>query len=133
MSISIYFQIWFLRNLKKVQPFRPWFDQFWPRFKTARNPLKVCMHGYLSNGYLNSLWNFNYNKVEKIASLRPLLDQPWITTKISTSKVNLHHTVLLRFGLKELKITLNIMKVGVHTSHPNAHQKIWSNLIPINL
>ena len=45
----------------------------------------------------------------------------------TTSKVNVHHTVLLGFGLKELKITLNIVKVGVHTYHPNAHQKIWSN------
>ena len=45
----------------------------------------------------------------------------------TTSKLNLHPTVFLGFGLKELKITLNIMKVGVHTYHPNAHQKIWSN------
>ena len=37
--------------------------------KTAWNPLKVCMHGYLSNGYLNSLSNFNYKKVGKITSL----------------------------------------------------------------
>ena len=44
----------------------------------------------------------------------------------STSKVNLHHTFLLGFGLKEMKITLNIMKVCTHTYHPNAHQKIWS-------
>ena len=40
------------------------------------------------------------------------------------SKVKLHRTALLGFGLKELKITLNIVKVGVHTYHPNAHQKI---------
>ena len=45
----------------------------------------------------------------------------------STSKVNLHRTVLLGFGLKELKVTLNIAKVGMRTYHPNAHQKIWSN------
>ena len=41
------------------------------------------MHGYLSNRYLNSLSNFKYEKVGKIASLRPLLDQPLITTKIA--------------------------------------------------
>ena len=45
----------------------------------------------------------------------------------STSKVKLDHTILLGFGLKEQKITMNIVKVGVHTYHPNAHQKIWSN------
>ena len=41
----------------------------------------------------------------------------------STSKVKLDRTILLGFGLKELKITMNIVKVGVHTYHPNAHQK----------
>ena len=45
----------------------------------------------------------------------------------STSKVKLDRIILLGFGLKELKITMNIMKVGVHTYHPNAHQKIWSD------
>ena len=37
----------------------------------------------------------------------------------STSKVKLDRTILLGFGLKELKITMNIVKVGVHTYHPN--------------
>jgi len=41
----------------------------------------------------------------------------------STSKVKLNHTILLGFGLKELKITMNIVKVGMHTYHPNVHQK----------
>ena len=39
----------------------------------------------------------------------------------SWSKAKLHHAVLLGFGLKETKITLNIMKVGVHSYLPNAH------------
>ena len=41
----------------------------------------------------------------KIISLRPLLHQPWITTKIA----------------------LNIMKVGVHSYLPNAQINLWSN------
>ena len=45
----------------------------------------------------------------------------------STSKVKLCHIVLLRFGLKDLKITLNIVKLGVHAYHPNVHETIWSN------
>ena len=94
-----------LKKLKKVQHFRPWFDQVWRRSKIARNPLKVCMYGYLSNGYLNSLSNFTYKKVKKIASLRPLLDQPWIMTKI----------------------TSNIVKVGVHCYLPNAKINLRSN------
>ena len=64
-----------LRNWKQMQLFRSWFHQVFLSSKIARNPLKVCLHGYLSNGYLSSLSNFNYKKAEKITSLRPLLDQ----------------------------------------------------------
>ena len=59
-----------LRNWKQLQPFRPSFHQVHLRSKITRNPLKVCMHGYLSNGYLN------YDKVKKIKTLKPFLDQP---------------------------------------------------------
>ena len=63
------------------------------------------MHGYLSNGYLNSPSNFNYEKVGKIVSLRTLLAPPWTMTKIA----------------------LNIMKLGVHSYLSNAHINLWSN------
>ena len=43
------------------------------------------------------------------------------------SKAKLHRAVLLVFGLKESKITLNIMKVDVHSYLPNAHLNLWSN------
>ena len=88
-----------------MQDFRPWFDQVWLRSKITRNLLKVCMHVYLSNGYLNSLSNFNCEKVRKIWSLRPLLYQPWIMTKIA----------------------LNIVKVGKHSYLPNAQKNLQSN------
>ena len=89
-----------------MQAFRPSFDQVWVRWSNkARNPLRVSMHGYLSNGYLNSLSNFNYDKVEKIWSLTPLLDQPWIMTKIAT----------------------NIIKFGMHSYLPNAQINLQSN------
>ena len=88
-----------------MQAFRPWFDQVWLRSKIAQNHLRVCMHGYLSNGYLNSLSNFNYEKVEKIGALRPLLYQPWITTKIAS----------------------NIVKNGMHSYLPNAQINLQSN------
>ena len=65
-----------LRNWKQMQPFRAWFHQVFLRSKIVRNPLKVCMHGYLSNGYLSSLSNFTYKKAEKITSLSLLLDKP---------------------------------------------------------
>ena len=35
--------------------------------------------------------------------------------------------VLLGFGLKELKITMNIMKVGMHSYLSNVHLNLWSN------
>ena len=88
-----------------MQGFRPWFDQVWLRSKIAQNPLRVCMHGYLSNGYLNCLSNFNYEKVGKIWTFRPLLDQPWIKTKID----------------------LKIVKVGMHCYLPNAQINLQSN------
>ena len=86
-----------LINWKQMQPFRLWFHQVCLRSKIAQNPLKVCMHGYLANGYLNSLSNFSYKKDEKITSLRSFLDQPWIKTKIAP----------------------NIMKVSMHSYLPN--------------
>ena len=45
----------------------------------------------------------------------------------SWSKAKLHHAILLGFGLKEMKITLNIMKVDVHSYLPNAHLNLWSS------
>ena len=76
-----------------------------PKVQNNSKSQEVCMHGYLVNGYPNSLSNFNYKKVEKITSLRPLLDQPWITTKI----------------------TSNIVKVDVHYYLPNVKINLWSN------
>ena len=45
----------------------------------------------------------------------------------SWSKVKLHRAVLIGFGLKEPKIALNIVKVGVHYYLPNAHLNLRSN------
>ena len=42
-------------------------------------------------------------------------------------KAKLHSAVLLGFGLKESKITLNIMKVGMHSYLSNVHLNLWSN------
>ena len=113
------------------------------------------MHGYLSNGYLNSLSNFNYKKAEKTTSLRPLLDQPWIMTKIAPNimKVSMHSylpnvpinlrlnfsfdkllkrklrcAVLPRFGLKGVKIFWNVSKVCMDVCSSNGHPNLWSNL-----
>ena len=50
-------------------------------------------------------FKFQLQESQKIESLKPLLHQPWIMTKI----------------------TLNIMKVGVHCYLPNAQINLWSN------
>ena len=111
------------------------------------------MHGYLSNGYLNSLSNFTYKKVEKIASLRPLLDQPWKMTKIASNimkvgvhcylpnvKINLRsnfnseklvksETLLYGFtevGIKGGEIFWNVLKFHVHACLSNGHSNLWS-------
>ena len=47
--------------------------------------------------------------------------------------MKLHHAVLLRFHLKESKITLYIMKVDVHSYLPNAHLNLWSNFNSVKL
>ena len=44
-----------------------------------------------------------------------------------------HCVVLLGLGLKESKITLNIMKVGMHSYLPNAHLNQSLNLNSKNL
>ena len=41
--------------------------------------------------------------------------------------MKLHRAVLLGFGLKEPKIALNIVKVGMHYYLPNAHLNLCSN------
>ena len=43
--------------------------------------------------------------------------------------MRLHHAVLLGFGLKELEITLNIMKVSMHSYLPNALINLGLNFI----
>ena len=111
-----------LRNWKQMQRFRPWFHQVFLRSKIARNALKVCMHGYLSNGYLNSLSNFNFKKAKKITSLRPLLDQPWITTIM---KVSMHS--YLQNAPINLWLNFSFEKLFKRENSSNEHPNLWSN------
>ena len=41
--------------------------------------------------------------------------------------MRLHHAVLLGFGLKMVKISLNIVKVGMHSNFPNADLNLRLN------
>ena len=56
---------------KKSAYFQPLFDQPWMRDKIAPNILKIGLHAYLSNGYLNPLSKLNSEKDEKSTSYEP--------------------------------------------------------------
>ena len=98
--------------------------------------------------------NLNYKKVRKIASLRPLLDQPWTTNKITSNilkvvvhcylpnaKINLwsnfnsekfvkSETLLYSFaevGIKGGEIFWNVSKFRLHACLSNGHSNLWSN------
>ena len=108
------------------------------------------MHRYLSNGYLNSLSNFNYKKDEKITSLRPLLDQnssehheSWsallsskqmsksiikILIRRNWWNVKLHYVVLLRLGLKGVEIYWNVSNISMYACSSNGNPNLCSNL-----
>ena len=56
-----------------MQRFRPWFDRG-PKWLAI--PKKSTCRDYLSNAYLNTISNFNFEKVKKSAFLRTWYDQP---------------------------------------------------------
>ena len=64
------------------------------------------LYAWLSLKWVSKFsFKFQLRESQKIAFLRPLLDQPWITTKIA----------------------LNIVKVGMHSYLPNAQINLRSN------
>ena len=58
-------------------------DQPWMRSNTTPNIIKIGVHAYLSNGYLNSHWKPNSEKVDKSAYFQTLFEQPWTWNKIA--------------------------------------------------
>ena len=75
----------------------------------ARNITKVGVHGTLRKLVYMLFYLMDNQIYDQVSILR------------SSSKAKLHCAVLLGFGLKETKINLNIMKIGVHSYLPNAH------------
>ena len=76
------------------------------RAKIAPNLIKIGVHFYLSNGYLNPLSKLNYEKVDKSASFQPWFNQP----------------------LTRAKTTPNLIKIGVHTYLSNGYLNPLSKL-----
>ena len=74
--------------------------------KIAPNIVKVGMHSYLPNAQINLLSNFNFEKLVK--SETPLC-------------------VLLRLGLKRVKIFRDIVKVHVQACLSNGHPNLSAN------
>ena len=60
--------------------------------KITPNLIKIGVHAYLSNGYVNSLSNVNFEKDDKSAYFQPWFEQPWMTTKIDRKciKIGVH-------------------------------------------
>ena len=73
--------------------------------KYPPNLIKVGVHAYLSNGYLNLLSNFNYVNVDKSAYFRPWFNQSWTRPKIAP----------------------NLIKTGVHAYLSNGYLNPHSN------
>ena len=62
-------------KLEIMQRFKPSFDEVWPMSKMAHYPPKYTCMLYLPNGYLNTVSNFNFEKVKKSAFLRTWFDE----------------------------------------------------------
>ena len=58
-----------------MQHFRPWFDKVDRGPKWLAIPKKSTRRDYLSNGYLNILSNFKFEKLDKMQRFRPWLEQ----------------------------------------------------------
>ena len=111
--------------------------------------MKVGVHSCLSNGHSNLFSNLNFKKSLKIehssygfdrVGIKGVKTNPnvvkvgvqacyptciqiydQISILRSWSNVKLCHVGLLGFGLKEVKIDLNIMKLSVHSYIQNGH------------
>ena len=101
------------------------FHQVFLKSKIAQNPLKVCMHGYLSNGYLNSLSNFTHKKVEKITSLSLLLNQPWIMTKIALNTMKVSMQSYLPNVRINLRWNFSFEKLFKRETPLHSFVKVW--------
>ena len=99
-------------NFKKLESRVPFFARSTVRDESEKtNDLKRKGKGESKN---TEIW---LRKV-RLSTLRE------VSVLRSWSKVKLHRVVLLGFGVKESKITLNIMKVGVHSYLRNADLNI---------
>ena len=77
------------------------------REKIAPNLIKIGLHSYLSNGYLNLLSKLNSENVDKTAYFQPWCDHPY----------------------RRAKIVLSLIKTGVQAYLSNGYLNPLSKLI----
>ena len=86
------------------------------RAKITPNLIKIGVHAYLSNGYLNPLSKLNSEKVNKSAYFQPWFDQPCTEANIAPNLINIGvHAYLLNGYLNSLS-KLNSNKVDKSAS-----------------
>ena len=83
------------------------------------NLIKIGVHTYLSNGYLNILYNFNSKKVSKSAYLQPWFNKPLTSAKIAPNLTELGVHAYLSNGYPNPLSKLNYEKVKkMHIFNP---------------
>ena len=120
-----------------MQPFRPWFDQVWLRSKIAQNPLKVCMHGYLS-----ILRSWSNVKLHRVILLGFGLKESKINLNIMKVALhsylpNAHLNLWPNFNLKKLvkgeTSSCGFAKIGVKCGENSSKcREGWSACLSIN-
>ena len=126
IGIQIYYKISIPRKSTKVHIFNLGLTNL----ERGKNSSKshIGFHAYLSNGYLNLMSKFNYERVDKSAYFQPCFDQPWRWAKIGS------HGCLSNGYLDQLS-KLNSEKFDKRASfqplfdHPWMRAKIAPNII----
>ena len=85
------------------------------RAKIAPNLIKISVHAYLSNGYLNPLSTLNYEKVDKSSYFQPWYEKRGTRAKIATNLINIDVNAYISNGYLNPCSKLNSEKVDKST------------------
>ena len=81
------------------------------REKIASNIIKISVHAYLLDGYLNQLSKLNFNNIDKSAYIRPWFYQPRKRAKIAPNLIKIGAHAYLSNGYLNPPSKLNSEKV----------------------
>ena len=128
-----------LRNLSKVRIFNFGLTKLERGAKITPNLIKIGVHAYISNRYLNQLSSFNSDKIDKSAYFQPWFDQSWMTDKITQNIIKISVHAYVSNGYINLHSKLNSKKVDKSASfqpwfdQPWTRAKIALDLIKIDV